>query len=456
MTRVGKTDADRHFAQAVAWEKKNDLAEAVREYQTAIDLNPSLFEAYAAMGQIYVELRQFQDAVNVLKRGIELNPRNAKMHAQLSRAYECQGMDTLAMQSIQRAVELDPSSAPYHLWLGRLWTRQDKHKLAIFEYQRSMDLDSSNPEVHFALAEECGAVHRSDLAVQILREAINLHPYNAEAHLKLGITLLRLGQIDEAVRSFSDTLEIDPSNSSAHYHLAKAQHNQDKLEDAPSHVSRPARDLDVSLESLARQGRKNAAQAIEESGKILLGAAWPPAVKAESLKPVPSSTESVPFAPSTMDAPWTSFPRSQVPEAMPQVPEAMPGDNALGRVSMPPPPFAPAAPRAPSSKALVFESIEEAPPTFLESSSGPTGLSSYGRAMVALGEGHLDKARELLQEILDVDEKDHRALFFLAVCLRLLGNKFLASQFLAIGFNAAQAVDDTAFLAMYRAEMGGT
>lgn len=216
------------------------VEKAVRCLIAAIELNPKLFEAYTASGEIYIDLQQYPLATNILKQGIEIDPQHAEMHAQLAIAYERQNMAGLALQSMETAVELDGESARYHLYLGRLLARHDRHKHAIQEYQRSMELDRSNPAVHIALAEACESVYRPDLAIHMLREAVSLDPQLGEAHFKLGKALFQLGQPEEAVTSFSQALEINPGDSYTHYHLAEAYERLGQLEAAVPHFAQAA------------------------------------------------------------------------------------------------------------------------------------------------------------------------------------------------------------------------
>lgn len=87
-----------------------------------------------------------------------------------------------------------------------------------------------------------------------------------------------------------------------------------------------------------------------------------------------------------------------------------------------------------------------------EGEGGPQAspeLSAYQKAVLAIGEGRLVDASNILQSVLETSDQDHRALFFLAWSLQLLGDHFLASQFFKVGARMAESAGDQAFIAMF-------
>lgn len=81
---------------------------------------------------------------------------------------------------------------------------------------------------------------------------------------------------------------------------------------------------------------------------------------------------------------------------------------------------------------------------------------SYTRGVLAFSQGRLDEARQLFQAALEADETDYKAMFFLAWCMRIGGDRFISSQLLSVGVELATALQDEGFRRMYRAEMDVT
>ncbi|HUF50682.1 MAG TPA: tetratricopeptide repeat protein [Longimicrobiales bacterium] len=74
----------------------------------ALSLNPSLSEAYAALGQIFRNERQLHAAETALRRAIEMSPSNADAYEDLALVLLTRGEHGAAAQAAQRAVNLSP------------------------------------------------------------------------------------------------------------------------------------------------------------------------------------------------------------------------------------------------------------------------------------------------------------------------------------------------------------
>lgn len=109
-----------------------------------------------------------------------------------------------------------------------------------------------------------------------------------------------------------------------------------------------------------------------------------------------------------------------------------------------------AAPYAPPPEP---ELVQVEPQATAEMAPPGVVLAPMQVALMHLGEGRLDEARAELQSLLATQDGDHRAMFFLAWSLRLLGDKFLAQQFFTIGAKMAEEASDESFVIMYRAEL---
>ena len=77
----------------------------------------------------------------------------------------------------------------------------------------------------------------------------------------------------------------------------------------------------------------------------------------------------------------------------------------------------------------------------------------YPRGALALSQGRIEEARDLFQAALGADETDYKAMFFLAWSLRVLGDRFIASQLLTVGSEVATALQDEGFRKLYRTAM---
>ena len=93
---------------------------AIREFRSAIALNPENADAHFNLGVILGPRGQLNDAITHLERAVEINPRNADAYHNLAIAYSLQRRLGPAMTAAEAAVRLKPESAPARELLQRL------------------------------------------------------------------------------------------------------------------------------------------------------------------------------------------------------------------------------------------------------------------------------------------------------------------------------------------------
>ena len=146
--------------------------------ETALELDPDLAEAHAALGEVLTQELRLEEAERAFRRALELNPGSAEVHGGYSLLLVYMGRGSESVSEARRAFELDPLSIGTRIGLaiGLLFTR---------------DYD--------------GAL---DEAARILE----LEPENADAHYFLGAALGLKGQLEEAIGAFQRSSELDPES----------------------------------------------------------------------------------------------------------------------------------------------------------------------------------------------------------------------------------------------------
>jgi tetratricopeptide (TPR) repeat protein len=217
---VEKTDryADVFDMLGVIAHSKGDFAEAERDFERAIALNPNYTEAqlnlmvtyndlgkYDAAREIYATIRQ-RDAGAGRQADPFAKGKIANMHAEISQAYQDAGMTAEAIIELEKAVALCPSFADLRTRLGVLY--RDGGEIARAREQ-------------FVAAKAA-------------------NPKYLQARVLLGVLLLTAGDNAAAVAEFDDVLGQDPDNKSAQMYLRIAKAQSSKPPGAPSGSSPPA------------------------------------------------------------------------------------------------------------------------------------------------------------------------------------------------------------------------
>jgi Flp pilus assembly protein TadD len=143
------------------------------------------------LGRLDYDGHEYNGAIRHFQKAIELAPTMSRAYDNLGLCYYYQNQNDLAVQNYRKAIELDrksehPSAWPY---LNLAITLQFQNDLAGAE---------SN-----------------------LREALRLDPGFAQAHFQLGLVLEDLGRLEEAARELREAAQLNASYAEPHMALAR-------------------------------------------------------------------------------------------------------------------------------------------------------------------------------------------------------------------------------------------
>jgi TolB-like protein/DNA-binding winged helix-turn-helix (wHTH) protein/Flp pilus assembly protein TadD len=120
----------------------------------ALELDPSLAEAHAALGmeESHYEF-DFQGAKAEFQRAIELNPNSAYSHLFYSSCFQMpMGLRAEAIAEMKKAVELDPLSLPINNFLAETYVLAGDYPAAYQQFHRTITLNPNFPLPHTYLA----------------------------------------------------------------------------------------------------------------------------------------------------------------------------------------------------------------------------------------------------------------------------------------------------------------
>ncbi|MBC7789883.1 MAG: tetratricopeptide repeat protein [Anaerolineae bacterium] len=93
---------------AIAWTDDSDIETAIREYELAIELNPTEGYLRQEYGATLLVARRFREAVTQLERASEMEPYFANSYLNLGIAYDHLAMDRESLKAYRRFVALAP------------------------------------------------------------------------------------------------------------------------------------------------------------------------------------------------------------------------------------------------------------------------------------------------------------------------------------------------------------
>ena len=199
--QLDDTLAEAHTTLALAiWLYDFDSAQAIREFQRAIELNPNYAIAHQQYGNnTLAALGRFDDAIVEGKRAVELDPLSLVINTDLGSDYYYARRYDEAIAQLHKTLEMDPGFYIAHLVLGQVLDAKGARDAAIVECQKARALND-DPSVLGVLARAYGLSGNKMEAEKILDQLKKLSQERYVSAYSFALVYLGLGDKEEALR----------------------------------------------------------------------------------------------------------------------------------------------------------------------------------------------------------------------------------------------------------------
>jgi tetratricopeptide (TPR) repeat protein len=179
-----------HFNLALALERQQKQADALVEYQRAIELDPKITVAHLNRGAILARNpKTLKEGTASLQRAVALNSNLAASHYHLGMALERGGQFQPAYQHYRQASLLAPDHFGNAMQLAHLLERSGKVELALVEYQKIARIHPKNPQAPFQSGMACEKLKRPAEAIAHYRASLKHSPHYLPALNNLAFLL---------------------------------------------------------------------------------------------------------------------------------------------------------------------------------------------------------------------------------------------------------------------------
>jgi tetratricopeptide (TPR) repeat protein len=195
------TLAEAHTTLALAlWYYDFDFAQANREFQRAIELNPNYATGHQQYGNNTLSaLGRFDDAIVEGKRAVELDPLSLVINADLGMNYYYARRYDEAVAQLRKTLEMDAGYYYAHVNLGQVLAAKGALDEAILEYQKARALND-DPFVLGLLGNAYARSGNKTEALKILEQVKEVSRHRYVSTYSFAIVYLALGDNEEALR----------------------------------------------------------------------------------------------------------------------------------------------------------------------------------------------------------------------------------------------------------------
>jgi tetratricopeptide (TPR) repeat protein len=194
------------------------IPKAISFYEKAIAEDPTYARAYAGLADSYNQLgtvmiggrppsESRKMAIAAASRALEIDPELAEAHAALGYSNLYEWNWDRAKEGLERAISLNPNYAPAHLWLAHYLAARAHFDQALQEVRLARDLDPLSPIIQTQVGWILGHAGRFSDAIPEYRKALEMEPGYEWAKWQLGGALMSLGDYAGAIQVLQEVLE---------------------------------------------------------------------------------------------------------------------------------------------------------------------------------------------------------------------------------------------------------
>jgi tetratricopeptide (TPR) repeat protein len=242
-----------------------DLAEKVRLFTEAIDLQPDFADAFTNRGLARAERGDLDGALEDYNQSIALKSNSYVAFNNRGNALADLGDSDGALADYDQAIELNPDYAPAYYNRGTLRRQTGDLDGSFADLDDAIRLRPNSADIFTSRGLTRGKLGDSDGALQDYSTALSLDPELVEAYTNRGIARAREGDLDGALADLNQAIRLHPDDAKNFFNRGVAHEGADNLEGALADYNEALR-LNPDL-GAARSSRDEISKSIAKRSK---------------------------------------------------------------------------------------------------------------------------------------------------------------------------------------------
>jgi tetratricopeptide (TPR) repeat protein len=201
----------RHFIEGTALDAKGAFAEAILEYQEALEAEPNA-TIYFAISKDYLLLNKLNRAAETASEAVRLEPKNISYRENLGTIFFNASRLDLAIREYEEIVKIDSNNTAGWFALARLYQPMQPLK-ALVVYEMLLDRGGNQLDILFQCAQIYTSLGRYDEAAATYKRMLELDPNNKPLQKQLAETYAKGGKLDQARAILETMVEVDSSDA---------------------------------------------------------------------------------------------------------------------------------------------------------------------------------------------------------------------------------------------------
>ncbi len=205
--------AEHHSARGWIRSEIGDDEGAIRDYDTAIELESDDPYYYNLRASAYRELGDYEASLADYNRALELSPETPYFLNGRASTKSRLGDHDAAFEDYSEAIRVDPEYSAAYRNRGSLRHRMGDYEGALEDLGEAIRINPNYAAAYWARGMIEAAEENLVAALEDFEEAIRINPSFASAYVARGDVLERMGEIDKAREDYNRAIDIDPQHA---------------------------------------------------------------------------------------------------------------------------------------------------------------------------------------------------------------------------------------------------
>ena len=224
------------IVKALSLVNKGHVEKAINIFNDAINEAPGFLPFYNALGDVYFNIKQYDEAIYEYQTAIWLDSLNISAYRGLCRCYEEMGDYDSAIETYHTLIKIHPFDPEYHSNLANILFTKGEVDDAISHYQHAINLNPSTTYTS-VIAQMLGYMYQEfqnnlDAAISAYQCAYAITPEDDDIYVNLGKAFYDKNDIDNALTVYKRALELKPHSSEIHCNIGYLFWDKGELEEA--------------------------------------------------------------------------------------------------------------------------------------------------------------------------------------------------------------------------------
>ncbi len=210
----------------------NRINDAVCWYKSIVEGDTGNFRSHYAIGLLYFDIENYDEALASLKESIRLNPSFGEAYEALGKVYSKTGRHTDAAESYKKLMRLTPGDYIGYYNLGTSYYKAEEKEKAVEAFKRAIELKPDSYKGYYNMAVALDELNRQEEAIEAFKKVIALKPDFVDAYNNLGIILSTRDRCHEALDVYAEGLKRNPEEYSLYYNMGITLYDMGKFAEA--------------------------------------------------------------------------------------------------------------------------------------------------------------------------------------------------------------------------------